>query len=471
MNFWRETATDKTYRRYFRHAHFKGGSSQTTTKNVPAQSANEANLEKGLMSYNTTGLANSSNLLNQGINALAKTYNPEWENMAANYKTDINAYNDQYYKRSNDYLNDYQGTMADALGLYKTSSGNFLGDYQGDMAGVNDQYTSLANGFLPSIYSDNRQKALNADLASTVGSSISALGGRGILNSSITSSALNNISQNASNTLANNYSSDLQTASGLLGAKVNNAANYYNNRMNNANGLFNNTSSYSGNLFNNQMSELNGQYDRATQSQKNMFEASSGAQNASYAPTTSLFNYASQMATPAQNMYNTMYTGRMNSAGTTTSAKDGGASTWGAVGSIGSAAIACFVGNTHVRTAHGYKRIADINLGDEVYSLDDNDQLCIEKVLQILTPHMRPIVEANFEDGTLIETTESQRIYTSPWFEYVGKMKKPAFTFSRDKVRLLNSIETDKQDLVYDIVVSGRNIFFADGIAVEGYGD
>ena len=305
---------------------------------------------------------------------------------------------------------------------------DLLNKYNSTMSDVGSGYNDVANGALPSTYSAARQQALNSDLNSTVGSAISALGSRGILNSSITNNALNNISQNASDTLAKQYSSDLSTQANLLNQKAGNASN--------------------------------------------VMAGNAAAEQNSYYKPTSLFNYASQLATPAQNMYNTMYSGRMNSAGmTTTQSGGGGSGAWGAVGSIGSSMIACFVGNTHVRTAHGYKRIADINLGDEVYSLDDNDQLCIEKVLQILTPHMRPIVEANFEDGTIIETTESQRIYTSPWFEYVGKMKKPAFTFSRDKVRLLNSIETDKQDLVYDIVVSGRNIFFADGIAVEGYGD
>lgn len=384
MKFWHKTANEVIASRYFHHAHFKGGGgTQTTTKNIPDQTANEASLENGLVSYDKTGLNSASGLLSQGIDAINKTYNPDWQNLGSNYNQ----------------------TMAD----------------------VSNGYNDLANGNLPTSFAAARQQALNSDLTGTVGSAISSLGSRGILNSSVTNNAMNNISQNASDTLAKNYSSDLSTEASLLNQKASNAANVLSNNA--------------------------------------------VAQNASYTEPTSLLNFASQLSTPAQNMYNTMYAGRMNSAGTTTTQKSDGSSTWGAVGSIGSGIISCFVGNTHVRTPHGYKRIVDIKLGDEVYSLNDNDQLCVEKVLKILPPHMRPIVEASFEDGTFIETTESQRFYTSPWFEYVGKMKNPAFTFSRDKVRLLKSIETAKQDLVYDIVVSGRNIFFANGIAVEGYGD
>jgi len=384
MNFWHKTDSDVIFYRCFRHVHFKGGGgTQTTSKNIPAQTANEASLENGLVSYDKSGLNSASGLLSQGIDAISKTYNPDWQNLGS-------AYNQ---------------TMSD----------------------VSNGYNDLVNGNLPTGFATARQQALNSDLTGTVGNTISSLGSRGILNSSVTNNAMNNISQNASDTLAKNYSNDLSTEANLLNQKASNA---------------------SGILTNN-----------AT------------AENASYTQPTSLLNFASQLSTPAQNLYNTMYTGRMNSAGTTTTQNDGGASTWGAVGSVGSALIACFIGKTKVRTPRGYKQIADIKIGDAIYSLDDNDQLCIEKVLHVLSPHMRPIVEADFEDGTIIETTESQRFYTAPWFEYVGKMKKRAFTFSRDRIRLLKSSKTDKHDFVYDIVVSGRNIFFANGIAVEGYGD
>ncbi|MGL5986693.1 MAG: Hint domain-containing protein, partial [Burkholderiales bacterium] len=135
------------------------------------------------------------------------------------------------------------------------------------------------------------------------------------------------------------------------------------------------------------------------------------------------------------------------------------------------AMIMCFVGKTLVHTPHGSKRIIDITPGDEVYSLDDNDHICIEKVQSVLPPHMADIVDATFEGDTTIGTTESQRFYTSPWFEYVERMKKPALTFNGNKASLIKAEPAGRQDLVYDIVVSGRNIFFADGIAVEGYGD
>ena len=229
-----------------------GGESSTTTRNIPEETADEAKLKSGLMGYNTTGLNNAANILGKAVSSIGNAYTPSWQNLASNYNN--------------------------------------------TMAGVNSGYSSLANGSLPSTYAAARQQALNSDLQGTVGNSISSLANRGILNSSVTNSALNNISQNASDTLAKNYSSDLSTYANLLNSQASNAAN-----------------TLSGNA---------------------------AAQTASYVPASSLFSYASQLASPAQNMWNTMYSGRMNSAGTTTTQSDDGkGNIWGAAGQIGAAAI------------------------------------------------------------------------------------------------------------------------------------
>jgi hypothetical protein len=229
-----------------------GGGTQTTTRNIPAESAEEAQLKSGLMGYDTTGLNNAASVLQKAISSIGNAYTPNWSNLENNYNNTMN--------------------------------------------NVSNGYSSLANGELPSTYAAARQQALNSDLQSTVGSSISSLANRGILNSSVTNSALNNISQNASNTLAKNYSSDLSNYANLLNSQAANAAN-----------------TLSGN---------------AT------------GQSSSYVPASSLFSYASQLASPAQNMWSTMYSGRMNSGGTTTTQSDDGkGGLWSGIGSLGSAYV------------------------------------------------------------------------------------------------------------------------------------
>ncbi len=188
---------------------FKGGESQSTSKNIPAQTSTEAGLLSNSANYanSTMGsangmLSNINNLTNQG------------------------------------------STVAD-----QTSTG----------------YTNLLNGNLPSTYSQARQQALNADLTGTVGNAVNNLASRGIINGSSQNSVFDGITKNASNTLANNYSSDLNNYSNLLTSNLNNYKNELSNSVSNANSLAGNTS----------------------------------------------------------NLYNTMYNGRMNSAGTTTT-KSGG---------------------------------------------------------------------------------------------------------------------------------------------------
>lgn len=233
---------------------FGDDSSQTTTteRNIPAQSANEAELENGLMGYNRSSLSGAQSALGKYMSALNGTYMPDWSTLADNYN--------------------------------KT------------MSGVNSGYSTLANGELPTAYATARQKSLQDDLTSTVGSSISDLANRGILNSSVTNRALDDISQNASDTLAKQYTNDLSTQANLLGQQSSNA-----------------------------LSTLSG---------------NSTAQGASYVPASTLLGYASQLYSNPYNMYNTMYSGRMNSAGTTTTQSGGGKDGfWGGVGQLGAAAI------------------------------------------------------------------------------------------------------------------------------------
>ena len=221
-------------------------------------------------------------------------------------------------------------------------------------------------------------------------------------------------------------------------------------------------STYAGNLLQARQSTANNVLQGAAQSQINSY----------YAPSKML-DYAQNLYLPAQNQYNTMYAGRMGSAGTTstTSKPSDNSMLWGAAGQLGSAAIiACFTGDTLVAVPGGTKAIKDIKAGDTVLSLDDDDRICKRRVLAVNRPVIQPIVDVEFENGAIWHTTDSQRAYTAPWFEYVERAKKPAVTMD-GKSKIVKHERTDKQEFVYDFVVEDRNIFFANGIAAEGFGD
>ncbi len=338
---------------------FKGGTTTTTSRNIPGQSDTEAGLQSGLAGYANTGIGNASNLVNQANSAMGNTVNPDWNSLTSNYNN--------------------------------------------TMAGVNSGYSDLSSGLLPSSYATNRQAALNTDLTGTVGNAISGLGNRGILNSTVTGSALNNISQNASNTLANDYSSDLNTASGLLGQQATAAGNTLSNNA--------------------------------------------AAQQNSYYEPSQLLSYASSEASPAQNLFNTMYSGRMGTSGATTTS-DNGTSNYQALGSLGSAAILCFIGGTKVSTPNGDENIEDIKIGDKVNSIDG---------IQSVTYVQKPVI-SNDEYMTVIVddkqvTTTAMQTFITPYGDMLAKEMKhvPA-----------------KRELVYDLSTTGSNTYFANGFAVRG---
>ena len=579
----------KEYDRYMRpvlslgHCHFKGGGSTTTVqeRNIPAQTANEAALENQLMPYAQSNLTSATDMINKANSSLNSVPNVDWNSVLANY-TKANTDNlNAYQTANNGYLNAYQNTTAQNLADYNAAAqqnlGNFttdsnanlnayktaqtgdtatydksimdaakayqqaygnatstyqaannsnLADYNNQMKDVTQGYTDLSNGILPAAYAAARQEALNSDLTGTVGSAISSLANRGIVNSSVTDSALNNISQNASDTLAKNYTSDLATESGLLGNRATNIGNVYNtnqasaqNNYNTSTGLadktygsstdsagkvysanssdnsnfykaandntaslyaaanakaqnqYANGNTTASNLYGNQSSYAQNLLNAQNAAQQNNLNGTTAAQAASYVPASTLYGYASQLATPAQNMYNTMYSGRMGTGTTTTnqSSDDGGSTAWGIAGNLGAAAIACFTGDTLITTPDGYKPIKDIYVGDDVLSIEDG-KIVTKKVTHVNEPHLMPIVDIYFENGTIWHTTESQRYYDGKHFSFVDYMGS-AIVFHGSPSKIVIWQGGGRKEPVYDFSVSGLNVFFANDVAAEGYGD
>lgn len=378
---------------YLRHEgrcrYKKGGSksSSTTTRTIPGQTWNESVLENGLMDYARSGLNASSGIMNQAISSINRQYNPNWTSLA----------------------NNYNGTMGT----------------------VTNGYNNLMQGNLPSQFAAARQKALKDDLQQTVGSAVSNLADRGIINSSVTNKALDDISEDASSQLAKSYASDLSTYASLLSGAATNA-----NQV----------------LAGNQL-----------------------AQDASETPTESLFQYAQALANPASNMYNTMYSGRMGTGSTTTTTSQPNNSVWSTIGSLGTAYILCFTGNTLVTVPGGYKAIKDIKRGDEVLSLDANNEVVAKKVRDVTGAHEREIVDVYFGDGTTWHTTARQRYYDGVHFASIDSDKHPqAFVYQGRPVDVLRVTKTGRTEKVYDLTLEGpadRNIFFANDVAAEGMGD
>lgn len=463
-----------------------GGETQTTSREIPAQSANEAELEDALLQYARTSMGGAYGALGNAMRLSGQLYNPNWNDIADTYtnmykgKLDdfdsaAGALLDDYQNKMNGYLSDYEGNV----NTYNNDMRNYLNEYRGSMAKNAGKWDDLVNGVLPSAYAEARQNALNADLRGTVGNAVNSLGNRGIMNSSVTNKALGDISQNASDTLYKNYLNDLQMESNLLGQQDNRFKTIYDTSAGNAGSILGANT----NLYDRQVANAQAQFDTGfggwkdrtnlwTNGLNDWSNQQATAQAASYQPVTQMLDYSNQMMAPAQNMYNQMYSGRMGTGSTTTTKSDGGGSIFPVIGSLGAAAItACFTGNTLVTTPTGYKYIKDIQAGDEVLSVS-NGKIVPKKVEHVNEPVEADTIDVYFDNGTVWHTTETQRTFDGKHFAYCH-VGASAVVHGGGYTGVRRVIPAGKE-LVYDFTVegfAGENVFFANDVAAEGMGD
>ena len=581
------------------HCHFKGGGSHTTTvqeRTIPTQTGREAALEGDLYKYGTAGLGQANYYRNLGSQAAENLPRYDWSSLQRQYDQNAkraladfnlesdyakNRYESKLYGATNAYqrlldqLSDASGSNArqyskwqlsdarryanqmdlasknawNAQNVYQTNQRAALGEYQNALNslrdqynektfGVNQGYADIINGKLPSTYAAARQAALKDDLEKSLGNTISNMASRGIMNSSVTSRAMNDISQNASDTLAKQYTNDLQTAAGLLAqgngqyenwyknnaemagnaynaasssnqgilsamqtalaSQTTNAGNAYNaatgtnksvldamqqsvaNQTANAGSAFNAQSATAKNVFDSAYQTEKEKYDAAMQNYQSALNMAAITQNAGLALPSALYGYADQLAAPAQNMYNQMYSGRMGTGTTTSSTSQSGPSTssqmWGLAGTLGAASIiACFTGGTLVTTPDGYKEIRSIKEGDIVLSLDEANNPVAKRVASVNEPKEQEIWDLEFDNGIILHTTRAQRFYCAPFFEFFPQIYANGMTVvERDggHAHIIRMHNTGRKEMVYDFTLEGsraKNIFFAEDMAAEGF--
>lgn len=429
------------------------------------------------------------------------------------FKTNTNNLLGEYNRRMDGYLGDYTGAEQSALDQYEGAMGSAKGNYDAAVGRRQSAWDDLVNGVLPSQYASNRQAALNADLKGTMGSAINNLASRGVINSGVGNKAMDDISQSASDTLAKRYADDLQLEASLLGQDRSNARSDYDVASGNAGNLYANRTGSARSIYDNSASNANGQfgnylqtyqsqygnstdaYNRAIQSygdvyktrantagdwlnnanqtNNNLFDSAIKGQAASLDVPSTMLGYAGQLTSPVSNLYNTMYSGRMGTGSTTTTQSDGGSGMWSAVGGLGAAAIMCFHGNTLVTTPKGYKAIRNVQVGDEVLSVHEGE-IVPKKVTAVVGPTRQTIIDVYFENGTVWHTTKGQRYFDGTHFGYVEHEGEPALVYNGNKTHILEVRESGKTAMVYDLTLegfAGENVFFANDVAAEGFGD
>ena len=115
-----------------------------------------------------------------------------------------------------DVLWDSYGTVQADYDKMNTEAQNQIANAQGIVSG-------LQQGVLPQEYIDNMTNAIQSGVQNTVGNAINSLGSRGVLDSSVTNKALGDISQNVSDTMAQQYANNIATQSQLANQQIGNA--------------------------------------------------------------------------------------------------------------------------------------------------------------------------------------------------------------------------------------------------------
>ena len=471
-------------------------------QNAQNQISNATSGLSGLVGSNNAATSSANNtlgsLINQNNNLANSTAN-QYGSLADSYANAANKTNSTLGNLMNQ-----NSSLADSTA---SQYGNLAGNYTNAANQANSTLGSLASGTLPSAYQQNMENSISSAVNNTVGKAINNLGNRGILNSSVTSSALNDIEKNASDTVASQYQNNINQVANLTqqqNQNTNNATNSLGNLIgqqydvkNNALGQAgtlaqqqnqntNNAANSIGNLIGQQYDVRNnalGQAGSLTQQQLSNTQGNNSANQGIYgslidaatSPITSAATAQEAAQTPAMNLWqtslglNSANTGALAAAagkGTTTSSQtqrtSGGSFFGNLLGSAIGGWASCFPEGTKVTLADGTERdIKHVHEGDEVLTADGTPA----KVIQTMPPVYSDVYCVIAEHGHT-STTLTQS-FMKPDGEYV-LLKDLTIGTELKNVGKVQSVVYSGERKVYDLQVDGDNNYIADGFVANG---
>lgn len=466
----------------------KKGTKITTT---PAQVPQMSDEEKGLLgeqlkwAQTTQPVAqNLLNMANQALSSQQVTPNPNWQTLydraqnqtAANNQLvqglipQVNANTDANAAANNR----FSGLLGNAIQSMSQGNKELASEYKAAMQNNNTAMQGLLNGVLPSSYAENRQKALQADLTNTVGNTLSGLASRGIINSSQADSAFNDISRNASNTLAAQYGNDMQTAAGLAGQAYNSQLAGINGKAGLLGDMFRNQLSGYGQQadlantnFNNRQQGISTLSQLANQSQQMATDPIKTAATAQEAATNTPMKYLA-MATgqnaPTQGLLSQLSQQRYSVASPAqTVVRQGSGGFFGGLMSGLGSYFACFTVGTEISTPEGAVAIEQMTFGDQVVSLG-----AVNEVTELHDMGEADIYELRTPSCT-VETTQTEVFMTPDGKKPLTELSEGESVMTVNGFEPITSIvETGRKEKVYELELTGDNMFYANGILAEG---
>lgn len=246
MNFFNSRGLDRYGRECIDlgHCHCKGGGSSTTTVNNTSTytpTKYELQLQDAQAQYAKAVQPNAKWLNDTAKNILT--------NSIGAVQVDYNKMNNAAQKQITNATNNMS---------------NLAGANTEAVNAANNTLASLQNGNLPTGYQQAMENSIASAIRNTMGQNLNSLAQRGVLNSSVTNAALNDISKNAAETVAQQYQSNINQVGNLANQQASNSLN-----ANNAN------SNIYGNLINSATSNIT---------------AGAAAQEAAQQPAINLWN-------------------------------------------------------------------------------------------------------------------------------------------------------------------------------------
>lgn len=385
---------------------------------------------------------------------------------------------------ANNANNGYIGGIGNAMQTFQEGNKYLDSDYQKAMANNEGVMSGLLSGQLPSAYAQNRQKALQSDLDATMGSTLSSLADRGIINSSVANQSMNDISKNAANALAANYTNDMGTAANLANSAYSNQLNGLNGRAGLLSDLYSGELSgigqqagLTGNNVSNILNGANAQGSLAGQQASlanQPIDSAAAAQSDAASTPLNYFNAAIGLQNPNLSLYDSMSGHRYAVATPGQTYVKQGSGGWfgnllGTAANSAAAFYACFPAGTLVSTGYEDVPIEKMREGDTVV-IQGGHMAHVKKVHDMGEQVTYNVETVPSIDGTIrkVTTTPTEVFLTPEGRKPLSALKAGMKVWTVDSFRRLAHVTKNKAERVYELELDDDSaLFYANGFAAE----
>ena len=322
--------------------------------------------------------------------------------------------------------------LEDSMGTVKVDYNALANNAMSQVTQAQQGVANLTNGQLPAEYQANMEAAIKSGVENTVGNMVNSLGARGVLNSSVTNTALQGVNDSVANTMAQNFTNNIGVLNGLYG----------------------------------QQASLAGQN----------ITTAAGAQEA--AANMPLQYWQSSLGL---NSGGTL--GALNAMGgqgttTTTGTQAGGTGLFGGLATSlaggwasNSAGIFCFTDDTKIKMADGEEKfIRHIKKGDKVLCPLDSGVDVIEEVTYVQSP----VYQTTYAVVCVADDGKKNVVYTTlaqPLLADDGEMVEVSVMRIGTKLKgagkVAGIVESGERK-VYDFATTGLNRYYANGFIAQG---